>query len=211
MPRPRFDKLSPERREQMMEAAAREFAQHGYDGASLNHILQAAGVSKGAAYYYFDDKADLFVTVVGHYAEHLAEHTDYDLAHLDAKRFWPALEELYRQGIDHLDENPWMLGVAKSVWRLSKEARGQRKLADLFGASRQLLEGFVERGQKVGAIRRDLPTDLLVSLIVGLDAAWDQWFLENLERRPAREMKEITYKLLGAARRLLEPDKGARK
>ena len=62
MPRPRFEKLPVEKQEQILEAAAKEFTAHGYDGASLNRILEEAGISKGAAYYYFDDKADLYAT-----------------------------------------------------------------------------------------------------------------------------------------------------
>ena len=49
MPRPRFNKLSAEKRECILEAAAKEFAAHGYDGASLNRILDETGISKGAA------------------------------------------------------------------------------------------------------------------------------------------------------------------
>ena len=56
MPRPRFEKLSAEKREQILETAAKAFAAHGYDGASLNQILADADISKGAAYYYFDNK-----------------------------------------------------------------------------------------------------------------------------------------------------------
>ncbi|MBI5544298.1 MAG: TetR/AcrR family transcriptional regulator, partial [Deltaproteobacteria bacterium] len=143
MPRPRFEKLSPERREQVLESAAQEFALHGYDGASLNHILTAAGVSKGAAYYYFDDKADLFVTVVRHYWDHLLSHVDYDLESMTRARFWPAVVDLYRQGILHLEEKPWMLGVTKAIWRLSKQARGQRALAELFRFGQGFMADFV--------------------------------------------------------------------
>ena len=39
MPRPRFYKLSAPKRERILEAAAKEFTAHGYDGASLNQIL----------------------------------------------------------------------------------------------------------------------------------------------------------------------------
>lgn len=60
MPRPRFQKLSIEKQQAILEAAAREFSAHGYEGASINKILETAQLSKGAAYYYFDDKADLF-------------------------------------------------------------------------------------------------------------------------------------------------------
>ena len=64
MPRPRFLKLDDERRDTIMEAAAKVFAAEGYHGASINQILQNAGLSKGVAYYYFEDKADLFATTI---------------------------------------------------------------------------------------------------------------------------------------------------
>ena len=38
MPRPRFEKLTPEKRENILETAAKEFAANGYDGASFNQI-----------------------------------------------------------------------------------------------------------------------------------------------------------------------------
>lgn len=212
MPRPRFEKLSAERREQMLEVAGQEFAQHGYDGASLNHILEAAGVSKGAAYYYFDDKADLFVTVVRYCWAHLQAHVDFDLAQLDAKRFWPAIYELYRHGIAHLKEAPWMLGVSKAVWRLSREARGQRQLAELFADSQAWLRQFLTQGQRVGTIRGDLPEDLLIALLVAMDAAWDQWFLEHLDTLSQADAETLVWTLLQAMRAMLEPPKkGGRK
>ncbi len=212
MPRPRFEKLSEERREQMLEVAGQEFAQHGYDGASLNHILEAAGVSKGAAYYYFDDKADLFVTVVRHYWRHLQEHGDFDLEQLDGRRFWPAVFDLYRHGITHLKQAPWMLGVAKSVWRLSREARGQKQLAEVFGDAQAWLSRFLVRGQEVGAIRDDLPLDLLVALVLAMDSAWDQWFLEHLDTLSQAEAEAVVWKLLEATQGMLQPPKkGGRK
>ena len=64
MPRPRFDKLDPERQEALLDAAMRELAARGPEGASLNKVLADVGLSKGVAYYYFDDREDLFVTVI---------------------------------------------------------------------------------------------------------------------------------------------------
>ena len=61
MPRPRFEKLPPEKRETILETAAKEFAEFGYEGASLNQILAKSGISKGAAYYYFDNKEDFAI------------------------------------------------------------------------------------------------------------------------------------------------------
>jgi AcrR family transcriptional regulator len=61
MPRPRWATLEPERRTAILDVAAAEFAAHGFTDASYNRIIQRAGISKGAMYYYFDDQEDLFV------------------------------------------------------------------------------------------------------------------------------------------------------
>ena len=48
----------------LIEAASREFAARGYDGASLRQICASAGVTTGALYFFFKNKEDLFRTVV---------------------------------------------------------------------------------------------------------------------------------------------------
>ena len=49
-----------ETRSCILDAAERVFEQHGVSGTSLNDIAQAAGVTRGAIYWHFRDKADLF-------------------------------------------------------------------------------------------------------------------------------------------------------
>ena len=51
-------------REQLLDAATAVFAERGYQGASVEAIAAAAGVTKGALYWYFDSKADLFFSLV---------------------------------------------------------------------------------------------------------------------------------------------------
>ena len=55
---------SPRAQQQaILRAALDEFAAHGFHDASLNRIIDAAGISKGSMYYYFDGKEDLFAHV----------------------------------------------------------------------------------------------------------------------------------------------------
>ncbi len=49
MARPRFDRFPAEQQDAVLDAARREFVTHGFAAASLNRIIQAAGVSKGSA------------------------------------------------------------------------------------------------------------------------------------------------------------------
>ncbi len=47
-------------RSHILDTAELVFEQHGVSGTSLNEIAIAAGLTRGAIYWHFDDKADLF-------------------------------------------------------------------------------------------------------------------------------------------------------
>jgi len=47
-------------REQLLDAAERVFREHGVAGSSLAEVAAAAGVTRGAVYWHFRDKADLY-------------------------------------------------------------------------------------------------------------------------------------------------------
>src|SRR4051812_10133013 len=51
-------------RERLLQAAFEEIYRHGFQGASLDTILAKAGVTKGALYHHFPDKAALGYAVV---------------------------------------------------------------------------------------------------------------------------------------------------
>ena len=51
-------------RAQLLDAAERVFARHGYQGASIDAIAAEAGYSHGAIYANFDGKEDLFLVLV---------------------------------------------------------------------------------------------------------------------------------------------------
>jgi AcrR family transcriptional regulator len=51
-------------RGQLIEVATRLFAENGYEGTSIEAVLAAAGVSRGALYHHFAGKEALFEAVV---------------------------------------------------------------------------------------------------------------------------------------------------
>jgi AcrR family transcriptional regulator len=53
-----------ETREQLLAAAARVFARRGFHGASLDAVAEEAGFSRGAVYYNFADKEELFLDLL---------------------------------------------------------------------------------------------------------------------------------------------------
>ena len=53
-----------ERKQQLLDAAAVLFAQHGYGSTRIADICRQAGVAKGLFYWYFPTKAELFTELV---------------------------------------------------------------------------------------------------------------------------------------------------
>jgi AcrR family transcriptional regulator len=49
------------RRAEILDGARRAFAEHGYEGATVARLEEATGLSRGAIFHYFENKADLFV------------------------------------------------------------------------------------------------------------------------------------------------------
>jgi AcrR family transcriptional regulator len=57
------EQLIEERRNQILDAAARLFARKGYKGATIREIAREAGVAEGTIYNYFDNKHDLLISL----------------------------------------------------------------------------------------------------------------------------------------------------
>ncbi len=55
---------NPAKRDQILDGAKKVFAANGFDGASMNDITKAAGVSKGTIYVYFNNKEELFAGLI---------------------------------------------------------------------------------------------------------------------------------------------------
>ncbi|MDA5557316.1 TetR/AcrR family transcriptional regulator [Shimia sp. MMG029] len=61
---------------QVLEHARRLFMQHGFESVSMDHIAQAAQVSKATLYNYFPDKRMLFMEVARRECEEQAEQLE---------------------------------------------------------------------------------------------------------------------------------------
>jgi AcrR family transcriptional regulator len=52
------------RRQQILDVAARLFAERGYHPTSVAEIVESLGVGKGVFYWYFESKEDLFLEIL---------------------------------------------------------------------------------------------------------------------------------------------------
>lgn len=205
MPRPRFAKLDSSRRQEILETAAEEFAAHGYDGASLNHVIDRLGMSKGSFYYYFDDKADLFAAVLEMAWSVMLPEDEFDVASLDGRTFWPSLKAMLDAMRALVRERPWLIGVSRLFYHPPDDRRVVELVAAKLGQAHAWQEALLLRGQELGAVRADLPRELLITAVAAMDEAVDRWMLDNWERVGTDEMERILEVFFAVLRRMLEP------
>lgn len=203
MPRPRFNKLDAERQRGILEVAAEEFAQHGFDAASYNRIIERAGLSKGAMYYYFDDKADLYAEVLTrHYGESIEAVGLPDLS----GDFWEGIRTFYIRSASLLFQNPRTLALSRSWLRLPPSVRGSEAIEKMFDSMRKYIGTLFEEGQRRGTVRDDLPLELLVEVAFSVGEAMDNWLIRHADDLDDASIESVVNALVGIHRRILQPE-----
>ena len=132
-----------ERREQILAAARRCFAEHGYEGATVARLEDATGLSRGAIFNYFASKEELFI----------------ELAVEDSRR----MSEIWvNDGLAALVEtvlelDPAWLGVnLELVRRVRTDPDFRRRIEERQQAIVPVNRAKLEEAQRTGEFRDDL-------------------------------------------------------
>ena len=204
MPRPRFLRADPALQQAVLDVAAKELAEHGYDGASLNRILLAAGLSKGAFYYYFDDKADLAAAVIER------ELRRWDIRDLrlgsSADDFWTELERYSWKSVEQLQASPATRDLITRVGAaIQRDSALLERLGPVMSDAQQHLAAVWRRGQELGAVRADISASTLIAVAQATKTALGAAMLPADRGATAAELEAFTRVYLDLLRRIAEP------
>ncbi len=205
MARARFDNLSPDKQEAILAAAAEEFAERGFEAASLNRIIERAGSSKGSLYYYFEDKADLLLTVVERaVATVMAEVSLPSLEDFQAENYWDRLKAIVEESVPVMEQDNWYMRIMRSFYRLRDEPGAPPALSQVIDQGKQLAQAFLARGVELGVVRNDLPLELLVDVYMAADQAGDRWLLKHWDDFDAAGRQALMAARLDLVRDMLD-------
>jgi AcrR family transcriptional regulator len=163
----------PAVRRRLVTAATRLFAEKGYENASVQEIVAAAGVTKGSMYHYFQAKDDLLFEI---YHRVLTMQIDR-LERLAAgpgtpvDRLRAVTVDVVVTTIEHLDDT--------TVFFRSMHLLEPGKQATVRDERRRYHERFravVEEGQRTGLFRTDVSADLAVHFFFGSVHHLHAWY-----------------------------------
>ena len=168
---------SDDKRQRILQAAAKVFARKGYHGARVSEIARRADVADGTIYLYFRNKEDILVSL---FDEVMIEHLRQGREELGALQGAPAkLRAIARRHLGLLGGNR-DLAVVFQV-----ELRQSTKFMERFTASWlqdyfALLADIIEEGQAEGSLRADVPLKLVSKSFFGaLDEMVTSWILSR--------------------------------
>lgn len=198
----------PQKWPQLLRTAAAEFAEHGYDRASLNRVIRDVGMSKSSFYHAVPSKQALYDAVLDELGPALvAAVAPPETAGLETD-FWGELEAAAERLARAGQQDPvfWQLG---RMWYLPGAPAGSDSaMGRAAGQVAAWVERAVETGRRVGAVRDDLPSDLQVRLALAVVQVLDEWAITNLAGAGAADgdtLAEAGRAPFAVVRRLLAP------
>jgi len=202
MPHPRFNKLEPKKKKAILDAAAEEFAAHGYAQASFNQIVKQSGVSKGSMYYYFEGKQDLYAAVLTRLAMGFMEDIDYLDRAADAPSFWQQAKRLSIRAMEYYAEDHTAAGLFRSLLTTEISDECRTIVVQMRVAVEAWWARVLDIGHACGAIRTDLPNSLMISLLMAICDTIDLWCAERIDRLSREDMREISLMLTDLLRQI---------
>jgi AcrR family transcriptional regulator len=167
-----FRHLPPDKQERVLDAALAEFADQGYQAASLNRVVAQAGIAKGSLYQYFPNKEGIFHYIF-QYALKLVRHTlttvkDETLE----ENFFVRLEKSLLAGVRFLREHPRIFSLYLKI-QLDKNVPFREEfLAAVRRHATEYFASLVRRAQARGELRPGVPKAAALFL---LDAVFDRF------------------------------------
>ncbi|MEZ4238852.1 MAG: TetR/AcrR family transcriptional regulator [Myxococcota bacterium] len=181
----------------------RRVAAHGYDGASANRIVERAHTSKGSLYYYFEDKADLYGTVIREALTRFMAHCG-DLPPVrDPASYWDAIRAFSRGALAYYRGDPHIAGLVRSL--ATGGGLSVVSVAEVRATYHAWFAALVEAGQALGAVRTDLPVSLQIAVATAVSEAFDVWLVDNLATLDEADLDRLSHTITDLYRRMAAP------
>ncbi len=197
--------MPADRLHRLIHVAAEEFATAGYDGASLNRIIDKCGLSKSSFYYVISSKQELFELVVRELVgEVAATMTIPEPEEFAGDSFWPRIEKFFSELVLVSQQQESFLTLGRLFYSEAPDA-ASGAVGGTLAAVRTWVEDVLRVGRRCGAVRDDLPETLQYSLVFRILQVFDEWTIGHYDDFRPADLQRLADAQLATIRRVLEP------
>ena len=168
-----------QRKEQIMDAALRTIVQKGYDNSRMDDIVSLSNLSKGAIYWYYKSKKDVYLDLINYWVlrysaviNHLIEE-DHSAA--------DQLKSLFLYFTNQFENDPSLYKALVEFWTLAgRDKDFQKKLNKVYSNFLVLLEDIISRGVETGEFKNLNVQITALSIMVNIEGIiWFTLFETN--------------------------------
>lgn len=135
------------RKQQILDAALEVIVKSGYERSRMDDIVKSTGLSKGAIYYYYKSKKDIYLDLVNYWVHTYAE--SLNRISLDDLSPSEQLKELFNYFTKQYEDNPLVFRALVEFWSLStRDTDFHRKLLKVYREFLKLISMILENGIK---------------------------------------------------------------
>ncbi|MET9341371.1 MULTISPECIES: TetR/AcrR family transcriptional regulator [unclassified Nonomuraea] len=160
-------------RQRLLSEATRLFADRGFESTSVQEIVVAAGVTKGAMYHYFDSKDDLLHEIYGRVLRMQMDRLTRiaDGPGTVAERLHAAAADVVETTADNLDDSKiFFRSMHLLAPETQKTVRADRR------RYHERFRDLVAEGQREGVFRADVPAEIVVDYFFGSVHHLGTWY-----------------------------------
>jgi AcrR family transcriptional regulator len=161
---------SAQTKNSIMEAATALFAREGYEATGVAEICERAGVSKGAFYYHFDSKENVFLTLIDAWLTTLEKSLN-DIT-FQAKSVPEGLLEMAGMMQPVFENNQYFMGLFLELWtHANRNDKVRQATVAPYRRFEETFTRLIQRGIDEGTIddvEPEIAGQLLLSLSSGL-------------------------------------------
>jgi AcrR family transcriptional regulator len=176
-------------RKQVLAAAVDLFAANGYDGTSVQQIVERAGVTKGALYHYFTAKEDILLEIYTTVFDEQMAALD-DIIAMNREPEW-TLREIIHSLIGVTAANVKVSAVFSREATRMDQTRWAA-LQDRWRGYQESVRAVIRRGQSDGSFATVASPEMASWAIFGVTTSLHTWYRPDGPKTPQQLATELS-------------------
>ena len=148
----KFEHLKDAKQQAIIDASVTEFATNGYKNASVNKIVEQAGIAKGSLFNYFKSKTLLFEYIYSIALREVKSYLSKVREESETDDFFTRINKIIKAGINFINKHPMLAKIYFRLLNSDDSPGGKKIIKELHNEAVNYLEGFI----KAGVERREI-------------------------------------------------------
>ena len=161
------------RKNQILDAAMEVITQNGYENSRMDDVVKASNMSKGAIYWYYKSKKDLYLDLVNYWVMRYSDMVS-KIMEKDQKAS-NQLKQILNYFIDEYEKDPEPFKALTEFWSMAqKDDDFHKKVQKVYAAFLEVIESIITNGKNSGEFKNVNTRIAALSIMINIETI--NWF-----------------------------------